>query len=113
MQIAVNIPSAQKVYFTLEGMNPRFYKGCKKDNTFINTFFYKGARFPGMKGLTVPRGYMGQSLYHLTVGQPGLVLPAGRHTILVANWNYGKGKNVQHYTISVYQEGAGTVTLKY
>lgn len=113
LNIRINIPAAQKVYFVLENTNPRMYKNCKKDNTFVNTFFFKGNRFPGMKNLVVPRGYMGNSLYHLTVGKPGMTLAAGQYTVQVANWNHGKGKNVQNYSFQVYQEGAGAVTVKY
>jgi len=89
------------------------YKNCKKDNTFLNTFFFKGNRFEGMDKLIVERGYLGDSLYHLTVGKPGMTLQPGRYTIMVANWNHGKGKPVQEYTLTSYQEGAGKVKVTF
>lgn len=76
------------MYFTLEGENPRFQKNCAKDNTFINTFFYKGEVFRGMEYLVVPRGYLGQSLYHLTIGSPDLELDEGSYTLLVYNFAF-------------------------
>jgi len=76
------------VFFTLESENPRFKKLCSKTSTFVNTFFFAGKTFQGMDKLVVPRGYMGQSLYHLTVGDPYLMLDQGTYTLLVVNWNF-------------------------
>jgi len=101
------------VYLTLEVENPRFKKLCGKDNVFVNTFFFKGKQFPGMEGLEVPRGYMGNTLYHLTVGDPYKSLD-GLYTLLIVNWNFeASHKAPLKYTIQVYQEGSGEVTLQY
>lgn len=114
MFITINVPSTQRAYFTLEGANPRFKKLCQKDSTFLNTFFFKGKDFPGMDKLVVPRGYLGSSLYHLTVGEPHLTLEAGIYTLLVVNWNFETNHQAPlPYTISVYQEGSGDITLQY
>lgn len=43
--ITINVPSKQRVFFTLENENPRFKKLCDKDKTFVNTFFYAGKVF--------------------------------------------------------------------
>lgn len=86
LAIRVNIPSAQVVYFTLEHTNPRMFRNCPVGKTQVNTFFYKGNRFPGMNKLLVPSGFMGNGFYHTTVGKPHMSFPAGSYTIMVANW---------------------------
>ena len=67
-----------------------------------------------MDKLVVPRGYMGSTLYHQTVGDPHLELEAGVYTLLVVNWNFETNHRAAlQYTISAYQEGAGAVSLQY
>lgn len=67
-----------------------------------------------MDHLVVPRGYMGSTLYHLTVGDPYLTLAEGVYTLLVVNWNFESNhREALTYGITVYQEGSGDVTLQY
>jgi hypothetical protein len=115
MHITIEIPSKQVVYFVLESANPRFKKNCKTApaKVFVNTYFYKGTINPGDSGLTFPSGYMGNSLYHLTVGRPDYALPAGTHTLKVINWACEGSCNPLDYSLIVYQRGSGTVKIKY
>jgi len=88
--ITITVPSRQVVYVTLESMNPRFKKNCKgpASQLQVNTYLFKGTRFPGNAGLLTPIGYMGSSMYHVTVGEPDMALDAGTYTIMVANWSF-------------------------
>ena len=97
------------MYFTLEAANPRLKKGCsnKGDKVFVNTYFYRGTRYPGNAGLLYPLGYMGSSMFHVTVGKPDMVLNAGTYTLMVANW---AGTPRLDYSLIVYQEGSGRVS---
>ncbi len=111
--IRVNVPSDQVVYFTLEHTNPRMFRNCQVGRTHVNTYFFRGIRFRGMNSLLTPMGFMGNGLYHTTVNKPHMKLKAGSYTIMAINWRFDKGKRVQEYSLQVYQEGTGTVTVKW
>jgi hypothetical protein len=115
MAITIKIPSRQVVYFSLESANPRFKKNCPTpaQKVFVNTYFYKGTRFPGNAGLLFPLGYMGSTMYHVTVGKPDYALDAGTYTLMSANWGCEGSCQPLDYTLVVYQMGSGTVSVKY
>lgn len=79
----------------------------------MNTYFFPGTRFPGNSGLTFPLGYMGSSMYHVTVGRPDYKIEAGTHTLMVANWGCNGSCDPLDYHLIVYQEGSGTVSVNY
>lgn len=79
----------------------------------MNTYFYPGTRFPGNSGLTFPLGYMGSSMYHVTVGRPDYKIKKGTHTLMVANWACNGSCDPLDYHLIVYQEGSGTVSVNY
>lgn len=73
----------------------------------MGTFLNKGTRYTG--NLIFPQGYMGSSLYHVTVGKPDYELDAGTYHLMV--YNFGGGQ--LDYSLTVYQRGSGTVSIKY
>ena len=114
--ITVTIPSKQVVYFTLESQNPRFKKNCPKQDTVqVNTYLFKGTTYPGEDNMLLPIGYMGGSFYHVTVGKPDWAMERGTYTILVANWQCQGDPPCApfDYQFTVYQQGPGTVEVKY
>ena len=88
-------------------MNPRFNKNCGQPKQLqVNTYFFKGTRFPGDAGLLFPTGYMGSSMYHVTVGKPDYVLGQGTYTLMLMNWSAATSPTIE-YSLTVYQEGSG------
>lgn len=82
---------------------------------FLNTYLFKGSRFPGMKGLIGPLGQLGGSFYHTTLGEPD-VYPMhwdqGLYTAMLINWQHDKDPTPVEYTMQVYSTG-GKVTISY
>lgn len=110
--LTFNVPSDQVVYFTFEVDNPRFWQFCdNKPFYHINTLLFKGKVFQGRDQIIGERGWIYNTVFHNTLNEPGLKLTAGTYSILVHNWNFKNGQTDIDYQLSVYQEGAGTVTI--
>jgi hypothetical protein len=66
-----------------------------------------------MDSLLFDMGFMGNGFYHSTEGKPDYVFDAGTYTMMVANWACKGTCSPLEYSLTVYQEGSGTVSINY
>ena len=78
----------------------------------VNTYFFKGTRYTGNAGLIYEIGFLGNRLYHTTLGKPDQALDAGTYTMWVMNWGIGN-VNPLDYQLTVYAEGTDKVGISY